>query len=286
MVVRFSICGVSALSINWKSKMPNCSVYQNPSTFNFFLSTALVVLIFLSYIPQHYTIINRKTSEGISPLFLILGSMSAVSALSNLVLVSTDARSCCSAELNVFECWSSLLGLLQVGAQCVGYCLILVLCVFATEESMLEAKTDYKKLSQAFKLFIGWSFLHITIIASLYSTHSAVLPVANLFGIVSSILGGIQYFPQIYTTYMLKHAGSLSIKMMLMQTPGGFIWTFSMMMQPNAQWSSWLPYLTAAVLQGVILIMCLYYRRSLPDEREHLEDILNENIEEYSRLAD
>ena len=46
---------------------------------------------------------------------------------------------------------------------------------------------------------------------------------ANFLGIMSAALAAVQYIPQIWTTYLLKHAGSLSILMMCIQTPGGFL---------------------------------------------------------------
>jgi uncharacterized protein with PQ loop repeat len=83
--------------------------------------------------------------------------------------------------------------------------------------------------------------------------------VANVMGLLGAILAILQYFPQIYTTYSLKHAGSLSIPMMCLQTPGGFILTASLAAREGTTWSSWLPYLTAAVLQGIVLVLAVYY---------------------------
>lgn len=83
--------------------------------------------------------------------------------------------------------------------------------------------------------------------------------VADIFGILGSILAAIQYFPQIYTTLHIQHAGSLSIPMMCMQTPGGFAWSFSLAMREGTNWSSWMPYFTAAFLQGILLAIAVYF---------------------------
>ena len=42
---------------------------------------------------------------------------------------------------------------------------------------------------------------------------------------MSALLTVIKYVPQIYTTFRLKHPGTLSIGMMCIQTPGGFVFT-------------------------------------------------------------
>jgi len=43
---------------------------------------------------------------------------------------------------------------------------------------------------------------------------------ATFLGVSSAILAATQYAPQIYHTYHSKLVGALSIKMMLIQTPG------------------------------------------------------------------
>ncbi|GME84945.1 unnamed protein product [Ambrosiozyma monospora] len=91
-----------------------------------------------------------------------------------------------------------------------------------------------------------------------------------------------QYFPQIYTTYRLKHPGSLSINMMLLQTPGGFVWSLSLFLQPGSKWSSWLPYISAAFLQLILLSMCLFYTWNTDtsgSEAEAISDIERANLE-------
>lgn len=97
---------------------------------------------------------------------------------------------------------------------------------------------------------------------------------ANVMGILGAILAMLQYFPQIYTTFTLKHAGSLSIAMMLLQTPGGFVFTASLAAREGTTWSSWLPYLTAATLQGIVLILAVYYETR--NKEKHLDRALTE----------
>lgn len=83
---------------------------------------------------------------------------------------------------------------------------------------------------------------------------------ANFLGIMGAILAAIQYLPQIWTTYHLKHVGSLSIPMMCIQTPGGFLFAGSLFARlGTAGWSAWGIILMTATMQGTLLAMAIYY---------------------------
>ena len=74
--------------------------------------------IFLSYIPQHYRIIARRSSEGISPYFVLLGTTSASSAFANILALPTSRAdwACCSVNSS-FSCFAGLLGIGQLFVQ-------------------------------------------------------------------------------------------------------------------------------------------------------------------------
>ena len=83
---------------------------------------------------------------------------------------------------------------------------------------------------------------------------------ANVLGIMATVLAGIQYLPQIYTTYTLKHVGSLSIPMMCIQTPGGVLFAVSLFARLGwGGWSTWMIYVLTAIMQGIVLTMGIYY---------------------------
>lgn len=79
-------------------------------------------------------------------------------------------------------------------------------------------------------------------------------------GILAAGLAAVQYIPQIYMTYHLKHVGSLSVPMMCIQTPGGFLFAGSLAVRLGwAGWSTWGIFLLTGVMQGILLSMALYY---------------------------
>jgi hypothetical protein len=83
---------------------------------------------------------------------------------------------------------------------------------------------------------------------------------ADFLGVMAAVLAAIQYFPQIWTTYRLKHVGSLSIPMMCIQTPGGLLFAASLYARLGpAGWSTWAIYLLTAVMQGCVLGLGIYY---------------------------
>jgi hypothetical protein len=86
-----------------------------------------------------------------------------------------------------------------------------------------------------------------------------------VLGIMAAILSSIQYLPQIYTTYRLKRVASLSIPMMCIQTPGGYMWAASLAARLGPEgWSTWGVYLLTASLQGVVLALGIYFEYIKP----------------------
>ena len=83
---------------------------------------------------------------------------------------------------------------------------------------------------------------------------------ANFLGVMAAVLAAIQYVPQIWTTYRLKHVGSLSLPMMCIQTPGGLLFAASLFARLGWEgWSTWAIFLMTSAMQGSLLVMGVYY---------------------------
>lgn len=245
----------------------SCKVFQDVNIP--FLSSGIVLAvgIFLSYVPQHVKIIKRRSSEGLSPTFLLLGSLSAFSASLNIYIVTIPARNCCYIQLTKLQCLNSLVGMIQIFFQSAGYILIFFLCTFFTRNSIRESQISQQKLKIDFNILILYVVINLVFLfylLNLKKNKDVLSLFADISGVISTFLAIIQYIPQLFTTYKIKHAGSLSIPMMLLQTPGGYIWSLSLFLQPNSKWSSWLPYFAAANLQLVLLLMCVYFNIHYP----------------------
>lgn len=76
----------------------------------------------ISYLPQHARIIKRRSSEGISPYFVLLGTTSATSAFANILLLPQSRQDvACCKELETFHCIAGLLGIAQLGVQWISF---------------------------------------------------------------------------------------------------------------------------------------------------------------------
>lgn len=261
-----------------------CHKYEGASVSNFVFLIFITVGIFLSYCPQYYRIYKKRTSEGLSSNFLLLGSSSPLFTMTNIILVSSTARNCCRVgALDTFNCINSQLNLIQIGLQSVCAIMILVLVLIFTKDSIKQDKLEYEKNLKIGKFIGVHAAVSLLQIIIAYATNDNVLKsIANVNGLLSTLLTFIKYVPQIYTTYTLKHPGTLSIGMMCIQTPGGALFTATLFFTKGSHWSSWISYFAAFILQGILLTLCIYYEyfRKGSLNAENLERIEVERIME------
>lgn len=96
----------------------HCRPLAEPGIFTTGLAAFLVVGILVSYLPQHWKIIERRSSEGLSPWWVLLGGLSSIAAIGNILTIPTSrADMACCTELNEGQCLAALLGVLQIGVQ-------------------------------------------------------------------------------------------------------------------------------------------------------------------------
>ncbi|KAI1340422.1 ATP synthase F0 [Xylariaceae sp. FL0016] len=249
-----------------------CEALREGGFTNFFISILIVIGILLSYVTQHYRIISRGSSEGISPYFVLLGATSANAQFGNiLTLPASRADVACCKELSPFECTAGLLGIVQIGTQWICFAIILVLfLVFFRRDDPEIDDDEYVRdsdqpswrtaLGVAGACLVHGLFVVVISAALAFGAPSHLGGWANFLGIMAAALACIQYIPQIYTTYKIKHAGSLSILMMCIQTPGGFLFAASLAARLGwGGWSSWGVYVMTAIMQGILLTMAIRY---------------------------
>ncbi|KAK4237336.1 hypothetical protein C8A03DRAFT_34709 [Achaetomium macrosporum] len=249
-----------------------CEELREVGVVNLIVSVVIVIGMLISYLPQHFRIINRRTSEGISPYFVLLGTTSATSAFANILLLPKSRQDvACCKELDSFHCVAGLLGIAQLGVQWICFTFIFVLfLVFFRYNSVDDAGDnelvdDGQPRWQTALLVASLTLLHglaVIVITGVLSTAAKdYLAIwANVLGVMAALLAGVQYIPQIWTTYHLKHVGSLSIPMMCIQTPGGFLFAGSLFARLGwAGWSSWGIFLLTATMQGFLLYLAIYY---------------------------
>ncbi|KAL3965491.1 hypothetical protein ACCO45_002495 [Purpureocillium lilacinum] len=242
-----------------QSTTAECERLKTPSYLELIVSIFILIGLLISYLPQHYRIISRGTSEGISPYFVLLGTTSATAGFANILTVppSRAAIGCCK-ELETFECAAGLLGVAQLGMQWL--CFALIEANVPQEE--LGGESPKWQTAVAVGLLCVVHGLIVIIVTGVFAialpNHLTVW--ANVLGVMAAGLAAIQYVPQIWMTYHLKHVGSLSIPMMCIQTPGGFLFAASLYARLGPEgWSTWAIYLLTAVMQGTVLVLGVYY---------------------------
>lgn len=285
----------------------HCSKYEGASTINFVFSILITLGIIISYIPQYRRIWLKRTSEGLSATFLLLGSLLSIFTFTNILLISSKARECCYlGALSPFNCFNSQLNLIQIGVQCICAILILVFVLIWTNHSVKQDREEYARIVRVGNIVWAHALVSLVeVIVGLYTKKRWLYAIANTNGLLSTALTVVKYVPQIWTTYHLKHPGTLSVGMMCIQTPGGFVFAATLYFTKGSHWSSWISYFVAALLQGTLLVLCLYYdyfrnsgvlaqlaeraqieRIVSENEREDIHEAAHEESEEERRLLE
>ena len=123
-------------------------------------------------------------------------------------------------------------------------------------------------------LTCGATFVATSTVAAvfLFRYPQHLQPLANTLGIFAAVLACIQYLPQIWTTWKLQHVMSLSIPMMMIQTPGAFVFATSLALRFGAAgWSTWGVYIVTGCLQGCLLFMAINFELRDRRQRKHAE---------------
>ncbi|KAJ4301563.1 hypothetical protein N0V90_003656 [Kalmusia sp. IMI 367209] len=245
-----------------------CRELADPDIANFSVSVFILVGILVSYLPQHVKIIMRRSSRGLSPMFVLLGTVSGTASIANILTLpeSTRDMACCS-EIGSFPCAAALLGIAQIGVQwtCFFFIMLLFLIFFPRnaqdpeeQDSNLPTwKEAIVVLALSLTFFV---FAFLGSVTFVYAAPTHLRGWANFLGLLGTALAAVQYLPQIATTWRLQETGSLSVPMMCIQTPGSFVFAASLAVRLGpGGWSAWGLFILTGMLQGVLLGMSLWF---------------------------
>ncbi|KAH7101848.1 hypothetical protein BKA62DRAFT_702492 [Auriculariales sp. MPI-PUGE-AT-0066] len=257
-----------------------CHVEHNAVAATF---TALLVTgIAISYLPQHYRIISKRSGEGFSPWFLLLGSVSSASVMLNVIAKQWGTIKCCRV-VSAGACVESLGAVFQVLVVWSFFTFILVLYMVYFPEHLKFAEVDVPGLgagtpihiktrvkTDEWRLAITLSWvvaLHIVLITFVTFLLIGTKPGSDtldiwtgFLGLLSAACAVVQYGPQLAHTWNSKVVGALSIPMMCIQTPGAVAMVISIAIRPDTDWTSWATFAVAGVMQGVLLAMCIVWK--------------------------
>lgn len=94
-----------------------------------------------------------------------------------------------------------------------------------------------------------------------HPSETAVRVWATTLGVGSVVLAMWQYVPQLLLTARTRLVGSLSLPMMCLQTPGSFVFVYTLAIRPGVNWTGWATYAVTGLFQGGLLVMCVCWKR-------------------------
>ncbi|KAF5384190.1 hypothetical protein D9615_003121 [Tricholomella constricta] len=262
---------------------------QHHDWFTATLTFGLCCGLIISYAPQHLRIINKGSSEGFSPWFLLLGSTSSAAGFLNMVTMQWRIVKCCPV-FSLGSCLEMTAGIVQVGLQWFLFTFVLVLYMIYYPPHLkyaeidvdthdtrppVHVKTPIKSDEWRLSITLSWvvafhlAFITFTTFFLLLTTPTSPSPNAPLpdqlakwatfLGVSSALLAAIQYAPQLAHTYKAKLVGALSIPMMCIQSPGAVFMVLSIALRPGTNWTSWITFAVSGIMQGSLLIMCIVF---------------------------
>lgn len=255
----------------------HCGDIDEIDKVNLVLSIAITAGLVGSYLPQHILIHKRKTSDGISPFFLLLGLTSCTNSLINIVVLQWNVLRCC-AYLSGGVCFANSLGVVQMLLQWVMFTTTLVLFLIyfprphnfradsfgAAHPVAVPVPRASSRGWQASVAVTCVCIVHLVVffLVSLSflrksATRAQAILWANWVGGTGAVLSTMQYLPQLVTTLRRRSRGSLSLATLAIQAPGSFILAYSIAVRPGVRWSSWLLFVVTGALQLLLLLICL-----------------------------
>jgi len=122
--------------------MVSCDGFRRPLLETVF-NTVLLMALILSYLPQYYRIISKRSTAGISPNYVLFNVIVNTAQLSDLLYFYSwrhpviECSSCVNGNLSAGESYGALLGLIQTSL--VSFCSLIFLVLLAIYPSTLAS---------------------------------------------------------------------------------------------------------------------------------------------------
>jgi len=218
------------------------------------LGAGLAAATLLVSAPQILKIIKMKSSEGVQPLTMSLMLLYTAFNMSSMVIVkwrqfplyASDASSALAEQLdllqNIFSMWvwGSILGAaiyFQPYDTCrhrfLALSSVLVACLTVAASAAVSAVDPCGPAALAFSEALSY---------------------------VSGVCVMVAFLPQLLTTWRHKAAGSLSLIFTAIQIFGCTLVAANQLFVDKNPWVIWVPGLTSAFMQLLILILASYYQ--------------------------
>lgn len=224
----------------------------------------LIIGTLLSYTPQYYKIVKEDSTEGISEWTIIFGIYSSLFNILGTIQENYNNIIDCKTNSN---CYTTLIPIIQLFAPylCISMLYIFYIKYYTIEFSTLTyysniVSKEKIKLRGLFHLFINIMIALILFYLNSRLTFHSLNQCGNILNIFSSILSGIMWLPQMYTTYKLKKDEALSILALCIHSFGCLVTIIYQIGFAHQRFFVILNYLIGGLCELSIVIMIYYFR--------------------------
>ena len=237
-----------------------------------FVGILLIIVSFISVMPQVLNLIELRTSRGISMFFCYLEVICHQFLLFNIICLSNQSI-ISFFQYGFFKTLPTLIPFYSVLFDCFLFQPIIFLCLIFYEEK--EHNVDPKKRWKEIKLTLILNVLSVILLLVLFmfvlvffGMNSIVMEnFGGLLGILSALIEIFEYLPQIITTLVSKDSGSLSLVMLSIQSPVSLLFSFYMWYGLGEHWTTVISVIIDGSSQLILLIICLWFKFSKTSEK-------------------
>lgn len=270
-------------SLSNTSLIKDCPKVESNIVFG--IGITIMVLGFLSYMPQYYKIVQRRSVIGISAVSLFLGCVSAFCNFFGTFLLDAHFWQCCHQNhLSHTQCFITLLPMVQLFFIWIflNVFYILFLIYFNKSHGVdVEEIRSAKLINTSFFLYVlifpicfGFTGTFLLVATNIISRH--IILYGNLLNGIASGLTLFMWAPQIWITYKKQDFVSLSPLTIGIQAIGSIVIFVYQVLLSKSDLSIGVPFLVAGLEQITVLVIGYYYRFKNWKSQKKMRDSLNE----------
>lgn len=213
-----------------------------------------------------------RSSQGLSALFLFIAGVFSLGSLLSTCILQFDRFVCCThSDVNFAQCNEMLLAIYQIAVMPLNIGIIYTLSVIYVDP--VPAPKDHPSPStfesrQRLIMYTSYFWICCLLLYCIYVASLLMLGwgwdsriVAGFGKLISGVVflsTFIQYAPQIYSTFQLKAAGSVSIVTLLIQAPGTLVVIIFQILAGSSIYT-WLPFVSILIQQTILVIEILVF---------------------------
>lgn len=232
---------------------------------------SLIIGTLLSYVPQYYKIYQNKSPKGLSESTIVCGIYSCVYNVLGTIQQDYVDLTHCNDNHN---CYSSIIPIIQLVAPLL--CILILYIYYLLYAHRLydfeENIENYNYIINNNKILEIYSrsryhgaavclLILIVIMINRFGSVNTIVTSGKVLNIISAIFSVVMWLPQLYMTYRLKNAHSLSLIALTIHSLGCFATVIYQGVLMHQNWLVVVNYIIGGISEALIVFMSLYYKR-------------------------